>query len=600
MALGSGTDSDANTYDVSYNSLSDWIADVLDYGYDPNGTSAYLTGTAIGSSGPSPYNGPHNIPGTIQSEDYDQGGEGTGYHINAGTGGQSGYRTDNNGNIHTGAGPGGNGWAVGWSNGGEWYKYTVNVQTAGTYTVSFQCASAGGAGTFHLEDETGTNLTGSVAAPNTGSWSTWQTVNANATLSAGTHTLKLVEDANGPNPWVADFDDITFAAQSSGPNTSFATSFESGQIQPTWTNTPDNDFWNSVNNPANITGFISGVGPECGVRSNGDYGINANTGSQMLMVAGTANGGGSTFCYFKVFDLSANPVVIQSSSTISYWINPIEDNGRYIAVDFHCTDGTTLRDSGIRDGNGNGVHPNAGHGGSIPLSTWTQISAGLGSLTGKKIDRIWVAYDRPGSTGQLRAYIDDLNIDPPAGNSAPAAPSGISAIAGNGQVNVSWSAPAGVITAYNIYRSTTAGGEGTTPYKSAITGTSYQDSGLTNGTTYFYKVAALNGTLVGAFSSETSALPVAPPAVPTGFTATAGATGSKTISLKWTAVPYAASYTLYRSTTSGGTYSQLGTTTATGYSNTGLTVGTTYYYKVSATNVSGTSAQSASANAKAR
>jgi hypothetical protein len=420
-------------------------------------------------------------------------------------------------------------------------------------------------------------------------------------VNAGVTYYYLVAalDSNGNE--IVNSNEASATPTSTAANASFVTGFESGDPLPTWTNTPDNDFWNSANNPSGITGFISGVGPECGTRSSGDYGINAHSGSQMLMTAGTANGGSTDYCYFKAFDLSANPVVIQSSSTISYWINPIEDNGRYIAIDFHCTDGTTLRDSGIRDGNGNSVHPNAGHGGSIPLSAWTQISASLGSLSGKKIDRIWVAYDRPGSTGQLRAYIDDLNVDPPTGSAAPAAPTGVGATAGNAQLTLSWSAPSGVVTGYNLYRSTTAGSEGSTPYKSAVTGRSFVDTGLSNGVNYYYKVAALNGTLVGSYSAEVSAKPVAPPTVPTGLKATPGAVGTKSISLTWTTFANAATYTVYRSTSSSGTYAQIGTTSATGYSNTsGLTAGTTYYYKISASNMSGSSPQSTAASATAR
>jgi fibronectin type 3 domain-containing protein len=62
-----------------------------------------------------------------------------------------------------------------------------------------------------------------------------------------------------------------------------------------------------------------------------------------------------------------------------------------------------------------------------------------------------------------------------------------------GQMSISWNAAAGA-TSYNVYRSTTSGGEGTTPIGST-TSTFYTDAGLTNGppTLYYYKVAAVNG-----------------------------------------------------------------------------------------------------------
>jgi fibronectin type 3 domain-containing protein len=93
------------------------------------------------------------------------------------------------------------------------------------------------------------------------------------------------------------------------------------------------------------------------------------------------------------------------------------------------------------------------------------------------------------------------------GGSAPAAPTGLSATAGNSQVNLSWTASSGA-TSYNVYRGTTAGGESTTAITTGLTGTSYTDTGLTNGTTYYYTVAALNSSGTSGMSNETSATPV--------------------------------------------------------------------------------------------
>jgi hypothetical protein len=72
----------------------------------------------------------------------------------------------------------------------------------------------------------------------------------------------------------------------------------------------------------------------------------------------------------------------------------------------------------------------------------------------------------------------------------------------SGRMLISWNSAAGAAS-YNVYRSTTAGGEGTTPIGST-TGTSFTDSGLTNGppTLYYYKVAAVNGGTVSPQSAE--------------------------------------------------------------------------------------------------
>ena len=93
-------------------------------------------------------------------------------------------------------------------------------------------------------------------------------------------------------------------------------------------------------------------------------------------------------------------------------------------------------------------------------------------------------------------------IGPVAG--APAAPTGVTAVAGNQQVALTWSASTGA-TGYNVLRATVHGG----PYTKTATpsGTSYTDTGLTNGTTYYYVVVALNSAGVSANSAEASATP---------------------------------------------------------------------------------------------
>ena len=65
-------------------------------------------------------------------------------------------------------------------------------------------------------------------------------------------------------------------------------------------------------------------------------------------------------------------------------------------------------------------------------------------------------------------------------------------VAGDGQATVTWAAPSGTVTGYNLYRATASGAEGTTPYKTGLSGTSFADTGLADGTTYYYKVAAVN------------------------------------------------------------------------------------------------------------
>ena len=179
---------------------------------------------------------------------------------------------------------------------------------------------------------------------------------------------------------------------------------------------------------------------------------------------------------------------------------------------------------------------------------------------------------------------------------APAAPTGVAATAGHGEVSINWPAVAGA-TSYNIYWSTTAGVTKATGTRVAGATSPNIVTGLTNGTTYYFVVTAVNGIGEGADSSQVSATPtLAPPAAPTGVTATAGH-GEVTIS--WSAVAGAASYNIYWSTTSGVTKTTGNKLTGVVSPNivTGLTNGTPYYFVVTAVNVSGEGTESSQVSA---
>jgi len=90
----------------------------------------------------------------------------------------------------------------------------------------------------------------------------------------------------------------------------------------------------------------------------------------------------------------------------------------------------------------------------------------------------------------------------------PAVPAGLTASAGNGSVMLSWSAATGAAS-YSVYQGTSAGGEGATAITS-VSGTTATINGLTNGTTYYFKVTAVDPGGASAPSNEANATPMAP------------------------------------------------------------------------------------------
>ncbi len=190
----------------------------------------------------------------------------------------------------------------------------------------------------------------------------------------------------------------------------------------------------------------------------------------------------------------------------------------------------------------------------------------------------------------------------PADTQAPSVPTALAATAGAGQVSLTWTASTDnvAVTGYRVYRSSGGGAYAlvaspATPY--------YTDTGLTNGTAYSYKVAAVDGAAnASAQSSVATATPVPPadtiaPSVPTGLTATGG---TAQVVLGWSASTDnvgVTGYRVYRSS-GGGAYAQVATPVGASYTDTGLTNGTAYSYKVAAVDAAGNlSAQSAVATA---
>ena len=169
----------------------------------------------------------------------------------------------------------------------------------------------------------------------------------------------------------------------------------------------------------------------------------------------------------------------------------------------------------------------------------------------------------------------------------PAAPTSLTASPGNTQVTLTWPTSAGA-TGYTAERGTVTGG----PYSiiGTTAGPSYTDTALTNGITYYYVVAASNAGGTGLTSPEANATPNALlPVAPLSLTATA--TNGKLMA-SWGTSTGATSYNLFRSTVSGGPYTNIAVVRTNSYLDSGVFSGITYYYVVEAVNSTGASAYS--------
>jgi len=181
--------------------------------------------TAAGGGTSTPFGGTAvSLPGTIQAENFDEGGEGVAYHdLTAGNTGGQGVRTTNV-DIAATSDVGG-GLVVGWASAGEWLRYSVNVSAAGNYDIDVRVASGGNGGTFHIEIN-GVDKTGPITVSNTGGWDTWQTLRKSAVaLSPGPQVWRLVLDANGSTGAVANFNWIRATASTGGGGGGTSTPF---------------------------------------------------------------------------------------------------------------------------------------------------------------------------------------------------------------------------------------------------------------------------------------------------------------------------------------------------------------------------------------
>lgn len=155
--------------------------------YDPAAYIAAYKGT--------PYKGPHHIPGTLEAEDFDEGGEGVAWHESDTKTGNAAYRGSTA--VEVTASSASNGYHIGDVQPGEWMCYTLEVTQEGTYSIdTYIVKGDGSSGTFYFEVD-GRGASRSMQMPQ-GGWEDFsqKVTAAGIQLTAGKHILKYY--ANDP------------------------------------------------------------------------------------------------------------------------------------------------------------------------------------------------------------------------------------------------------------------------------------------------------------------------------------------------------------------------------------------------------------------
>lgn len=183
--------------------------------------------------------------------------------------------------------------------------------------------------------------------------------------------------------------------------TDFATDFE--------TDSPDDPF---------ISDTIATVGGN--IRASSDVTCrlvespDAHSGRHVALLSGTPTAGKHSFAYAQIF-LPRRTVM--PDTILTYWIRPLNDNGSHSGLDMRFTDGTVLRDMGVRDTAGLSCHTGTPKG---PIGKWTKVTVQLGQTPacGKVIDKMMLAFDTQRPIDEpFRVMVDDIRLEtalPPA------------------------------------------------------------------------------------------------------------------------------------------------------------------------------------------
>jgi endonuclease/exonuclease/phosphatase family metal-dependent hydrolase len=174
------------------------------------------TAPTTSTSSLTPYKGtPFALPGTVSAADFDNGGQGVAYKDNSTGNSGSTYRQTDVDIQSASIG----GYNIGWSDTGEWLKYTVKASASATYNVSLRVAAIAS----ESVDVTIGSTTKTFSIANTGGWQAWKTVTVPMWVQSGQQVMTVRFNTGGVN-----LHSVIVAAQSSSTPTSPTTGSGSG------------------------------------------------------------------------------------------------------------------------------------------------------------------------------------------------------------------------------------------------------------------------------------------------------------------------------------------------------------------------------------
>ena len=333
-----------------------------------------------GSSGQQPYGGiPWTVPGILEAEDYDTGGEGVAYHDRS-VGNKGGkYRTEDIDIRYSKS----EGYYTFSNARGEWLEYTVDVAATDEYRLDFRVATPKD-GRLLRVDLDGVDVSGLIHVPNTGGWQAWQTFSAAANLSAGQHVLRVTFVVGGLN-----FSRIDASA---ADGLDISDNFNDGNANG-WTPVNDSGYspkWRVVKGQyrqRNFTGYLGTALEE---------GYHLGTYAYL-----SAWGGASNYR----FSVKATPLA-QSGLEIGVMFH-YQNSDNYYRVSFSYADGTSRLESKVK-GLFTTLAQNArGYPIGTPLNIVCEVNDGLIQVfvNGEKL---FSAYDTSLSSGTVALYCRDV------------------------------------------------------------------------------------------------------------------------------------------------------------------------------------------------